>query len=65
MSVQLVLVMDKVAAQSMSSVGRWKNYVRFEVFTAATMKNAVFMGIKAQFVPNRRHITYSLQSPAG
>jgi site-specific DNA-adenine methylase len=30
-------------------------YVRFEVFTAVTMKNAVFWNIKAQFVPHRRH----------
>jgi hypothetical protein len=36
--------------------------VRFEVFTAVTMKN-VFWDIKAQFVPHRRHITSLLQSP--
>jgi hypothetical protein len=34
----------------------WRN-VRCEVFTAVTMKNAVFWDIKAQFVPHRRHIT--------
>jgi hypothetical protein len=28
--------------------------VRFEVFTAVTMKNAVFWDIKAQLVPHRR-----------
>jgi hypothetical protein len=37
---------------------------RFEVFTAVTMKNVVFWDIKHQFVPQRRHITSSLQSPA-
>jgi hypothetical protein len=40
-------------------------YVRFEVFTAVTMKNAVFWDIKSQFVPHRRHITSPLHSPAG
>jgi hypothetical protein len=29
--------------------------VRFEVFAAVTMKNAVFWYIKTQFVPHRRH----------
>jgi hypothetical protein len=29
--------------------------VRFEVFAAVTMKNAVFWDIKAQVVPYRRH----------
>jgi hypothetical protein len=41
------------------------NDVRFEVFTAMTMKNAFFWNIKTQFVPDRRHITYPLQRPAG
>jgi hypothetical protein len=39
--------------------------VRFEVFTAVTVENVVFWGIKTQFVPHRRHITTPLQSPAG
>jgi hypothetical protein len=39
-------------------------HVRFEVFTAVTMKNGVFWDIKIQFVLHRRHIT-SLQVPAG
>jgi hypothetical protein len=39
-------------------------YVRFEVFTAANMKNTVFWGIKIQFVLHRRHIISLLQSPA-
>jgi hypothetical protein len=37
--------------------------VRFEVFTAVTMKNVVFWDMKPQFVLHRRHIT-SLQTPA-
>jgi hypothetical protein len=39
--------------------------VRFEVFTAVTMKNVVFWDIKTQFVLHRRHITSPLHSPAG
>jgi hypothetical protein len=39
--------------------------VIFEVFTAVTVKNAVFWDIKTQFVLHRRHITSPLQSPAG
>jgi hypothetical protein len=39
-------------------------YVRFEVFTAVTMKNVVFWDIKTQFVLHRRHITSPLQSAA-
>jgi hypothetical protein len=39
--------------------------VRFEVITAATMKNVVFWDIKTQFLPHRRNITSLLQSPAG
>jgi hypothetical protein len=39
--------------------------VRFEVFTAVTMKNVVFWDIKTQFVLHRGHITSPLQSPAG
>jgi hypothetical protein len=42
-----------------------QNYLRYEVFTAVTMKNAVFWDIKPQFVPHRKHITSLLQSPAG
>jgi hypothetical protein len=30
--------------------------VRFEVFTAVTMKNVVFWDIKTQFVLHRRHV---------
>jgi hypothetical protein len=40
-------------------------YVRYEIFTTVTMKNAVFRDIKSQFVPHRRHITSPLQCPVG
>jgi Fe-S cluster assembly ATPase SufC len=40
-------------------------FVRFEIFTAVTMKNAILWDIKTQFVLHRRHITSLLQSPAG
>jgi hypothetical protein len=39
-------------------------FVGFEVFTAVTMKNAVFWDIKTELVPHSRHITSPLQSPA-
>jgi hypothetical protein len=32
---------------------------------AVTMINAIFWDIKPQFVPERKHITSSLQTPAG
>jgi hypothetical protein len=38
-------------------------HVRFEVFTAVTIKNVFVWDIKAQFVLHRRHITSPLQSP--
>jgi hypothetical protein len=38
--------------------------VRFEVFTAVTMKNVVFWDIKTQFVLHRRHLMSLLQRPA-
>jgi hypothetical protein len=46
---------------------RWDNRqnVRFEVFTAVTMKNAVFWDIITEFLPQRKHITSPLKSPAG
>jgi hypothetical protein len=40
-------------------------YVIFDVFTAVTMKNAIFWDIKTQFLLHRRHITSPLQIPAG
>jgi hypothetical protein len=39
--------------------------VKFEVFTAVTMKNVDFWDIKTQLVLHRRHITSPLQSSAG
>jgi hypothetical protein len=50
----------------MKSVVFWaiENPVRFEVFTAVTMKNGVFWDTETQFVLHRRHITPPLQSPA-
>jgi hypothetical protein len=36
------------------------NSIRFEVFPAVTVKNAVFWDIKTQFEPHRRHITSPL-----
>jgi hypothetical protein len=41
-----------------------KSFIRYEVFTVVTMKNALFWNIRSQFVPHRRHITSPLQSPA-
>jgi hypothetical protein len=35
--------------------------VGFVIFTAVTMKNAVFWDIKTQFVPHRKHITSTLE----
>jgi hypothetical protein len=40
-------------------------YVRFEIFTAVTMKYSVFLNIKSQFIPQRKYIASPLQSPAG
>jgi hypothetical protein len=36
-------------------------FVRFEVFTAVTMKNTVFWDIKIQFIPHRKHVSSPLQ----
>jgi hypothetical protein len=38
-------------------------HIRFEVFTAVTMKNIVFWDIKTLSVLHRRHITFPLQRP--
>jgi hypothetical protein len=40
-------------------------YVRSEVLTVVTLKNAVFWDIITQLVIHRRHITSPLQSTAG
>jgi hypothetical protein len=34
-----------------------KGFVRLEVSTVETVKNAVFWDVKTQFLPHRRHIT--------
>jgi hypothetical protein len=39
--------------------------IRFEVFTAETMKDVAFWDIKPWFVLHRRHITSPLQTTAG
>jgi hypothetical protein len=39
-------------------------YIRFEVFTAVTLKNAIFWDIKAQFTPDKKHNMSPLKSPA-
>jgi hypothetical protein len=39
--------------------------LRFELFTAVTMKNVVFWDITSQFVSQRKHIISPLQSPGG
>jgi hypothetical protein len=45
--------------------GILKSYIAITGWVAVSMKNAVFWDIKSQFLPHRRHITSSLQSPAG
>jgi hypothetical protein len=58
----LACVQDKLD----SNLGRNTDCpIRFEVFTAVTMTNAVFWDTKTQFVLHRRHITSPLQSTAG
>jgi hypothetical protein len=53
-----------------STIEKWATFwmnlsiLRFEVFTAVTMKNAFSLNIKTQFVPHTRHITSLQQSPA-
>jgi hypothetical protein len=42
----------------------YRTSVRFEIYTAVTMKIAVFWDIKIQFVPHMRHIISPLQSLA-
>jgi hypothetical protein len=52
---------------SVCASGRKKEkiFVRFEVFTEVTMKDAFFWYIKIQFVPHRRDITAQLHRPGG
>jgi hypothetical protein len=37
-------------------------HVRFEVFTAVTMENAVFWDIKTHFIPHMKHIVSAIES---
>jgi hypothetical protein len=36
-------------------------HMRFEVFTAITVNNAVLWDINLQFVPHRKHVKFPLQ----
>jgi hypothetical protein len=58
-----VLHRKHIASLLQSPAG--KCYIRFELFTALTMKNVVFWDIKPHFVPLRKHIKFLLQSQAG
>jgi hypothetical protein len=64
---QLIPLSSPVQEQQSLSEGAQRkmskhiHIVRFEVFTAVTMKNAVFWDIKLQFVPHRKHITSLLE----
>jgi hypothetical protein len=40
-------------------------YLSFEVFTAVTMKNAVFWDMQTQFIPHRKLIISPPHNPAG
>jgi hypothetical protein len=44
--------------------GKVTYYIRFEVFTAVTMRNVVFWDIKSQFVPHGRHHYVSATNPS-
>jgi hypothetical protein len=39
--------------------------VRFEVSTAVTTEVTVFLDLKTQFIPHKKHITSPLRSPDG
>jgi hypothetical protein len=50
-----------------SHVARERNYlncIRFEVFHGSDYEECRLLGYKTQFVPDRRHITSPLESPA-
>jgi hypothetical protein len=53
-----------VRETSVTSWSKFSDIVKFDIFTAVTMKNVVFLDIKPLFVLHRRHITSPLQSPA-
>jgi hypothetical protein len=50
---------------SAAGVSGLNSVVRFEVFTAGTMKNAVFWDTETQFVPHGRNISSPLERPLG
>jgi hypothetical protein len=62
--VQLFVVSKRDSFEKDERRQKWQKYVKFEVFTAVTMKNVVFWDIKPEFILHRRHITSPLQSPA-
>jgi hypothetical protein len=39
-------------------------HVRSEIFTAVTMKNAMFWDMKIRVVPHRKHVAAPLEIPA-
>jgi hypothetical protein len=61
----LPLPFSKLTASRQSRMRQVLICVIFEVFTAVTMKNIVYLDVKTQFIPYRGHITSPLQSPAG
>jgi hypothetical protein len=62
---RFLLVKNKWSHNSISFRVEANYNVRFEVFTALTMKKVVFWDIKTQLVLHRRHIPSLLQSTAG
>jgi hypothetical protein len=65
-SVMMTSLLRRRRVVQRSAPGNSNGYliVRFEVFSAVTMKNVVFWDIETQFVPHRSHITSPLHSPA-
>jgi hypothetical protein len=53
---------DDNELEAWGAVAVLEGVVRFDVFTAVSMKNVVFWDIKMLLVPHRRHITSPLQS---
>jgi hypothetical protein len=43
------------ASREVIQAMKFRDFVRFDVFTAVTMKNAVFWDIEAQFIPHGKH----------
>jgi hypothetical protein len=55
-------VLEPYIGDTLFGIKQGSKRVRFEVFTAVTMKNVVFWDIRTQFVPHSRQITSPLQS---